>query len=68
MRNCCTKTCRFKIDKITFSKRSLEQRMTIDKISLYCNINKFCLQRYKPSFKILMAEQNSELYRSCSSI
>ena len=29
--NYWTKMCRFKIDKITYSKRSLEQRMTLVK-------------------------------------
>ena len=32
--------CKFRIDKITYSKRSLEQRMTLVKISLYCILKK----------------------------
>ena len=34
--NYWTNTCKFKIDKITYSKRSLEQQMTLVKIGLYC--------------------------------
>ena len=29
-------TCKFKIDKTPYSKRGLEQHMTLAKISLYC--------------------------------
>ena len=36
MINYCTNTCKFKIDKITYSKRSLEQRTATAKISLCC--------------------------------
>ena len=32
-------TRKFKIDKITYSKFSLEQRMTLVKISLHCILN-----------------------------
>ena len=31
--------CKFNIDKITYSKRSLEQRMTLAKLNLYCILN-----------------------------
>ena len=31
---------KFKIDKITYSKRSVEQRITLPKIRLQCTLNK----------------------------
>ena len=38
---------KFKINKITYSKRSLEQRMTLAKISLHC-ILKYKFYHAKP--------------------
>ena len=31
----------FKIDKTTYSKHSVEQRIALPKISLQCNLNKY---------------------------
>ena len=39
MINYWTNTCKFKIDKINYSKCSLEQCMTLLKINLYCILN-----------------------------
>ena len=38
-------TCKFKIDKTTYSKRSPEQRMTLAKIDLFCILNKAIMLR-----------------------
>ena len=38
-------TCKFKIDKTTYSKRSPEQHMTLVKIDLYCILNKAIMLR-----------------------
>ena len=44
------RTCKFKIDEVTYSKRSLEQHMTLAKISLYCILKKKVLleKNYQP--------------------
>ena len=54
--------CKFNLDKITYSKHSLEQRMTFSKMNHYCILKVFSiLKRTKFTFRNLNIATNKVL-------